>query len=130
MFRWLFLLMIIVPALEIGVFIWAGGIIGSWSVVGLIILTGILGASLAKQQGLETLKRAQANMNTGQVPGEAILDGICILIGAIVLLTPGFITDIFGFILLLPLTRRPLKLWLKAIVQNMINQGSITFYRR
>lgn len=130
MFRWLFLLILIVPALEIGVFIWAGGKIGGLSVIGLIILTGLFGATLAKQQGTETLRRAQTNMNMGQLPAEEIFDGICILIGAIVLLTPGFITDIFGFLLLLPLTRNPLKVWLKAIVQQMINRGSVTIYRR
>ncbi|MCZ0704665.1 UPF0716 protein FxsA [Natronobacillus azotifigens] len=130
MFRWLFLLILIVPALEIGVFIWAGGKIGGLSVIGLIILTGLFGATLAKQQGTETLRRAQTNMNTGQLPAEEIFDGICILIGAIVLLTPGFITDIFGFLLLLPVTRNPLKVWLKAIVQQMINKGSVTIYRR
>lgn len=128
-FRWIFLLILIVPALEIGVFIWAGGMIGGWSVVGVIILTGLFGASLAKQQGMETLRRAQNNMNMGQTPTAEIFDGICILIGAIVLLTPGFITDAFGILLLLPITRKPLKLWLQAIVQKMINKGSVTVYR-
>jgi len=95
-FRWLFILILIVPALEIGVFIWAGDLIGGWSVIGVIILTGIIGASLARQQGMETLRRAQHNMSMGQTPTGEIFDGICILIGAIVLLTPGFITDFFS----------------------------------
>ncbi|WP_017473390.1 FxsA family protein [Amphibacillus jilinensis] len=130
MFKWLFLLLLIMPALEIGVFIWAGAQVGIWSVIGLIVFTGLVGATLARQQGMDALRRAQESMQAGQVPADAIFDGICILIGGVVLLTPGFITDFFGFILLMPLTRSPLKGWLKAVVQKMMNNGNVIIHKR
>ncbi|PXW88142.1 UPF0716 protein FxsA [Streptohalobacillus salinus] len=130
MFKWIFLALLIMPALELGIIIWAGQLIGGWSVVGLIILTGLIGATLAKQQGTETLQRANLSMQQGQIPSEAIFDGICILIGGIVLLTPGFITDLIGFLLLIPFTRRPLKNSIKAIFQRMIKNGQVIYVRR
>ncbi|KAB8138239.1 membrane protein FxsA [Gracilibacillus oryzae] len=130
MFRWIFLAILIMPALEIGVFIWAGGHIGPWWIVLLIILTGIFGAWLAKQQGLETVRKAQQAMQMGYSPQEEIFDGICILIGGILLLTPGFITDTIGFLLLIPKTRQPLKLMIKKQLQKMMNNGRFTIYRR
>ncbi|MEQ6377783.1 FxsA family protein [Bacillaceae bacterium S4-13-58] len=129
MFRWLLLFILVVPACEIGIFVWAGGIIGPWWVIALIILTGILGAYLAKVQGIETLTRARASLSYGQIPQEEIIDGICILVGAVVLLTPGFITDAIGFLLLFPVTRRPIKIWMKQIIRKMLDRGTITIIR-
>ena len=130
MFRWIFLLLIIIPALEIGVLVWTGGLIGAWWVIVLIIFTGIVGAGLAKHQGLETLHRAQKSISMGIVPQEEIFDGVCILIGAILLLKPGFITDAIGFFLLIPTTRTPLKRWMQTILRKMMNSGRITIFRR
>ncbi|RCW66316.1 FxsA family protein [Saliterribacillus persicus] len=129
MFRWILLFVLIVPALEIGLLVWAGGQIGPWWVVILIISTGVLGAWLAKQQGLETLAKARSSMDQGQLPQEQIFDGICILIGGVVLLTPGFITDLIGFILLIPTTRVPIKNALKKLAQRWMNQGRVRIFR-
>ncbi|MDX8046697.1 FxsA family protein [Gracilibacillus sp. S3-1-1] len=130
MFRWLLLFILIVPALEIGVFVWAGGYIGPWWLILLIIATGVLGAWLAKQQGIETLRKARESMARGYPPQEEIFDGICILIGGIVLLTPGFITDAIGFCLLIPFTRRPFKNMFHNIARKWIQSGRFTIYRR
>ncbi|GGD16808.1 FxsA family protein [Pontibacillus salipaludis] len=130
MFRWLLLFILVVPALEIGVLVWAGNLVGPWWVILLIIATGILGAFLAKKQGMETLNRARDNVQRGIVPQEEIFDGICILIGAVVLFTPGFITDAVGFTLLLPITRTPLKRSLQKAVKRMMENGTITIFRR
>ena len=130
MFRWLLLLIIVLPALEIGLFIWVGGQIGPWWVVALIILTGIIGAALAKRQGLETLYRAQQSMSQGIFPEEQIFDGVCILVGAVLLLSPGFITDAIGLMLLLPFTRRPFKASLQVIIRNWMKRGNIISFRR
>ncbi len=129
MFRWLLLFILVVPACEIGIFVWAGGIIGPWWVIALIILTGVLGAYLAKMQGIETLTRARASLSYGQIPQEEIMDGICILVGAVVLLTPGFITDAIGFLLLFPVTRRPIKIWMMQMIRKMLDRGTITIIR-
>ncbi|PLS16969.1 membrane protein FxsA [Bacillus sp. M6-12] len=127
--RYLLLILIIVPAFEIGTLVLSGRTIGYIPTILLIIATGIAGAYLAKKQGLETLQNAQLQMRTGQLPGEAVLDGICILAGACLLLTPGFLTDITGFILLLPLTRKMIKpVLLRFIRHRMINKN-ITIIR-
>ncbi|MCT2537181.1 membrane protein FxsA [Aquibacillus koreensis] len=130
MFRWMLLFILIVPALEIGILVWAGGIIGPWWVVLLIVLTGVIGAWLAKKQGLDTINRARQSMSYGQLPHGEIFDGICILLGAAVLLTPGFITDAMGFLLLLPVTRDPIKRGMQKALRTMMERGTITFYRR
>jgi len=129
-FRWLLLFILIVPALEIGLFVWAGGYIGLWWLILIIILTGVVGAWLAKQQGIEAWNNARESMARGYPPQANIFDGICILIGGVLLLTPGFITDIIGFCLLLPVTRKPLKKILERIVRKWIDNGTFKVYRR
>lgn len=130
MLRWLVLLILIVPALEIGLFVWAGGYIGPWWLIFLIILTGVVGAWLAKQQGLDTINKARQSMAMGYAPQEEIFDGLCVIIGGVLLLTPGFVTDSVGLILLIPYTRRPIKQWMKKILQRMIHNGKFRIYRR
>ncbi|UII55156.1 membrane protein FxsA [Cytobacillus spongiae] len=127
--RYLLLLLIIIPASEIGILLLSGKTIGVWPTLLMIIFTGILGAYLAKKQGLETIRKAQEQMQYGQIPGDAILDGICILIGGTVLLTPGFITDALGFLLLAPPTRKFFKMLLIKGLKNWMNRGRITIIR-
>lgn len=120
---------IVVPALEIGVLLLSGKTLGIGVTVGLIILTGIAGAYLAKQQGLETIRSVKRQMEYGQPPGEVLLDGLCILTGALLLLTPGFITDFAGFYLLLPPTRKTVKPLLKKRLMKWIDKHTITIIR-
>jgi len=127
--RWLLLTLLILPALEIGVFIWIGGIIGPWWVVGLIFLSGVIGVTIAKRQGVETWNKAQISMSNRQVPTEQIMDGICIFVGGVFLLAPGFISDTVGFTLVLPWTRGPFKKVLGKIINKMIKKNTI-IYRR
>lgn len=127
--RYILLLLIIVPAIEIAVLLLSGKTLGIWVTIALIILTGVFGAYLAKSQGLETMRRAQRDMQFGQVPGEAILDGICIFVGGVLILTPGFITDATGFLLLIPGTRKMLKVPLKKAIEKWINRGNVTIIR-
>ncbi len=123
--RFLFLLIILIPALDIGVLLFSGKKIGVWPTITLIILTGIIGAYLAKREGLQTIRRVQEQLSYGQLPGDALLDGICILIGGTLLLTPGFITDVTGFIFLFPPTRKPIKILIIKMWQRRINKGNI-----
>ncbi|WP_096436073.1 FxsA family protein [Alteribacter populi] len=123
------LLLIIVPAIEIGVLILSGNLIGVIPTILLIILTGILGAALAKREGLNAIRSAQLQATQGQVPSGVLLDGICILVGGVVLLTPGFITDAFGFFLLVPKTRGIFKGFLQGIFERAIRSGNVVFYR-
>ncbi|WP_226667064.1 FxsA family protein [Metabacillus litoralis] len=127
--RLLMLLIIVIPALEIGILIFSGNTIGAIPTILLIILTGVIGAWLAKQQGIETLRNAQQQMQYGQVPGSAIIDGLCILVGGLLLLTPGFITDTVGFLLLFPISRNKIKPLLLIMIKKMIDRNQITIIR-
>ncbi|MGG1629726.1 FxsA family protein [Rossellomorea sp. NRS-1567] len=127
--RYILLLLIIVPALEIGLLVLSGQAFGLIPTVLLIITTGILGAYLAKKQGMETLRKAQQDMQYGQLPGDAIIDGLCILVGGVVLLTPGFITDGIGFLLLLPPTRKMFKPLIYKLFKRWVNNGNVIIYR-
>ncbi|MBU9712923.1 FxsA family protein [Evansella tamaricis] len=126
--RIFFLLLIIVPALEIWVLILSGNYIGIPATILLIILTGILGAALAKKEGLNAIRTAQLQASQGQVPSGVLLDGICILVGGVVLLTPGFITDGIGFFLLFPQTRAIFKGFLRRIFEKKIQSGNVIIH--
>ncbi|MFD2705280.1 FxsA family protein [Salibacterium lacus] len=128
--KWLLLLLIIVPAFEVGVLILSGSIIGVWPTILLIILTGLLGAWLARKEGMETIRTARLQMQNNEVPGSLVLDGICILVGGAVLLTPGFITDAAGFFLLIPYTRGVVKALLQKLFKKIMNSGSVVFLHR
>ncbi|GAE30116.1 FxsA family protein [Halalkalibacter hemicellulosilyticus] len=130
MFRFLILLLIVVPALEVGLLILSGYALGIWPTIILIISTGVLGAWLAKREGLQALKVAQLQMQQGQLPNNVILDGLCILVGGVVLLTPGFLTDAFGFFLLIPKTRGYVKAFLTRIIHKMIQNGNFIIMTR
>ncbi|WP_108671264.1 FxsA family protein [Peribacillus acanthi] len=127
--RYLLLFLIIIPAGEIAILLTAGKTIGVFPTILLIIATGITGAYLAKQQGLEVIRQAQRQMQYGQMPENTIIDGICILVGGVLLLTPGFITDSIGFILLLPPTRAMIRPFIIRTFRNMINKGNIKIIR-
>lgn len=130
MLRILILLLIIVPALEIYVLVLSGNTIGIYWTIILVILTGVLGAWLAKKEGLHTIRLAQLQLQQGQIPSGVIIDGLSILVGGVVLLTPGFITDAIGFFLLIPTTRAIAKAFFQKIFERMIKSGSIVFINR
>ena len=127
--RWIMLLIIVIPALEIALLISAGNIIGVLPTILLIIGTGVLGAYLAKSQGLQALRNVQNQMGLQQPPGDTIIDGLCILIGGVVLLTPGFITDAIGFLLLFPFTRNRMKPFIYKWIRRRMNKGNLIIYR-
>lgn len=112
MFIKLLLLFIGVPALEIYTLLEFGQMIGVGGTLALIIATGISGAWLARSQGLELLRSIQHDLNHGRIPADNLLDGLMVFAGGLVLLTPGFWTDLLGFLLLVPATRRWLRPWL------------------
>jgi len=101
----LFLLFAILPILEIAILINVGEQIGGWNTVAIVIATAFLGAHLVRQQGLSTLLSAQQKMQGGTIPGQEMAEGLLLVISGVLLVTPGFITDIFGFLLCLPFTR-------------------------
>jgi UPF0716 protein FxsA len=114
MFLRLLLLFTIVPLVELFILIKLGGVIGVGPTVAIVIGTGILGAWLARRQGLGVLRRLGAELDQGRLPTEALLDGLLILIAGALLLTPGLITDALGFTLLVPPGRKIARRLVKA----------------
>ncbi len=114
MLGWLILLFVAIPLAELALLVWVGGQVGLGATVALVVVTGILGASLARSQGLATLSRFQSRLGAGEIPHQDLIDGILILLAGAVLLTPGLITDIAGFLLLVPAVRRSVRRWLVA----------------
>ena len=123
MFGYLIILFTVLPALELAILIELGAHIGAGNTLLLIIFTGVLGAYLARLQGFITLTKIQHNLNTGVLPNEDLMDGLMILVGGIVLLTPGLITDTIGFLLLIPWTRLLIKKVLRKKFETMIKNG-------
>ncbi|OAT74246.1 FxsA family protein [Parageobacillus thermoglucosidasius] len=127
--KWFIGMLIVIPALEIALFILSGKLIGVWSTVALIVLTGIMGVWLAKRQGLAVIEEAKRELFYGRLPSGAILDGICVFIGGVLLLTPGFLTDVVGVFLLLPATRSIVKPYIARWLKSLFDTKTFFFYR-
>jgi UPF0716 protein FxsA len=126
-FSKLLILFIIIPVTELYILIEVGKKIGSLTTIGIIIFTGILGAYLVKNQGFVILKKIQNDLNDGIMPGDSLIQGAIILIGGILLLTPGFVTDIAGFIFLIPVSRNVVKKYLLKWLKGKIKEGNIYY---
>ena len=113
----LFLAFTIIPIIEIYLLIEIGSMFGALTAVTLVILTGFLGAFLARMQGLQTLYQIQESLREGRMPSGELLDALLIVIAGLVLLTPGFLTDSAGFLLLIPATRNSIKYWLRRQIE-------------
>jgi UPF0716 protein FxsA len=126
----LLLLFILIPLIEMALLIQLGSLLGLWPTLALVVATGLIGATLARSQGLRALREVQREVAAGRMPAASLLDGLLILIGGIVLLTPGLLTDLAGIVLLMPFTRRRLREALRTRFQRMIQRGQvITFIR-
>lgn len=101
---WL-LVFFITPIVEMYLLITVAGYIDAWPTIALVMLTAVIGVALLKRQGLATLTRGTARMNRGEVPAQEMAEGILLAVAGALLLTPGFVTDAFGFLLLFPPTR-------------------------
>ncbi len=112
---------LIVPIVEIYLLIQVGGLIGVMPTIGLVVLTAVIGAALLRAQGLQTYLRFNQALSEGRLPATEILEGVALLIGGALLLTPGFFTDFIGFICLIPLSRRMLIARLTARFTPMSN---------
>ena len=123
----LFLVFIAIPSLEIFLMIKIGGIIGALNTVSLIFLTAVLGIYFAKLEGLRTIRSGITNMYQNKIPFYEMISGASIAIAAMLLMIPGFLTDIIGFLLIIPFSRKLLiKIFLskKNIYKN--NERNIT----
>ena len=115
------LIFIAVPLLELFILLDIGRAVGTGPTIILIIGTGIIGAMLARNEGFKTVTAIQQKLSVGEMPAEELLDGLIILIAGVVLITPGVLTDLFGFLLLFKPTRDRFKLWLKSRFSGRIS---------
>jgi len=123
MFRVLFVLFIAIPIIEIAVLIQVGELFGLWPTIAIVIASAWLGAKYVRQQGIATMQAVQTKMAQGQMPSTEIVTGLLLLVAGVLLVTPGFVTDIFGLSLLIPSVR----LAITALVQKkmIINQANV-----
>lgn len=118
MFRLLFVLFIIIPIIEISVLMQVGAVLGLWPTIAIVIFTAWLGAKYVRQQGLSTLNSVQTKMAQGQMPSDEIVTGLMLLVAGVFLVTPGFVTDIFGLSLLIPAVRNSIVASVKSQMKN------------
>ncbi len=112
------ILFIIIPLVELYVIIAVGEEIGAFWTVILVLLTAVIGVSLLRIQGMSTLLRAQRNMAQGAIPAMEMIEGIALAVAGVLLITPGFITDSIGFLLLIPASRQ-------AIIRYIVARSTI-----
>ena len=123
---WLFLAFLLVPLVEIGLFIQIGGWIGLWPTLGIVVLTAVAGTALVRSQGMQTLQRLRRSLDELRDPTEPLADGAMILISGALLLTPGFFTDAVGFALLVPGVRRAIM----SALRRRVATASVVTNRR
>jgi UPF0716 protein FxsA len=122
----LFILFIIVPFTELFILVRLGMYIGFWETILIQVITAAVGASLARHQGFRIWMGIQQDLANGQMPAEKLIDGFLILCAGLVLLTPGLLTDFFGLIVLIPLTRNLIKKWLVGRFEKMRDQRKVS----
>ncbi|WP_035239388.1 FxsA family protein [Desulfobacter vibrioformis] len=125
----LFLCFTLIPVAELYILIHLGGIIGGLNTVMLVIITGFIGAYLARMEGLNTMIKVRQSLNQGIMPAEELLDAFIILIAGLVLITPGLLTDTAGLLLLWPPTRNMFKRFLRKKFDEMAANSSINITR-
>lgn len=114
-----------IPILEIIVFIQAGQWIGLWPTLAGVALTAVIGAALVRHQGLSTIVRAQQSVNAGRFPVAEVFDGLCLVLAGAFLITPGFVTDTLGFLLLIPSLRSVLR---RTVGRHMLASGRVSVW--
>jgi UPF0716 protein FxsA len=119
----LFLVFTLVPLAELAILVYLGGRVGVWWTIGAVVAVGLAGALLARAQGIAAVRRVVEALEAGRVPGDELLGAAVVLVGAVLLVTPGFLTDVAALVALLPPTRalvvRALKRRLQARVARL-----------
>ncbi|SHJ54655.1 FxsA family protein [Paramaledivibacter caminithermalis] len=126
----LILLFTITPIVELFLLIKLSNITSVWTTISIVLATGIIGAYLAKGQGRLIITKIKMELNEGRMPGDQLINGLCVLVGGALLLTPGIITDILGFSLVIPATREVFKDIVKNKLFKMLQSGSINIHYR
>lgn len=121
----LLLLFLLMPAVELGLLIQVDRLIGFGPTIGLIIATGLAGSYLARREGTNAWRRLNERLRSGELPGKELVDGVIILIAGALLVTPGVLTDVVGFLGLIPLTRALIRKILMRRFRSRMEHGSM-----
>lgn len=125
------LALLLVPLVEIYVLIQVGQVIGPWWTIGLLVLAGVLGTWLIRREGGRAWQALRAALRSGRMPGRELADGALVLIGGTLMLAPGFVTDAFGILLVLPLTRPVFRgLLARTVTRRLLVPGGPADARR
>jgi UPF0716 protein FxsA len=127
MFLRLAVLFTAVPIVELYILIKIGQLIGALPTIGIVLATGIAGAGLARQQGNRVWFEIQSQMQQGVFPADRLIDGLLLVVAGAVLITPGVMTDVLGFLILIPYTRGFIRNWVKLRLQRMMDRGTIHY---
>jgi len=122
----LFILFAVVPVIEVYLLIKVGSLIGPLPTVALLLSISLAGAWLVRHQGFEIMRRIQSELAQGRLPAAELLDGAMVLVGGVLLLTPGFFTDFLGLFFLIPFTRAVIKQLVRLWLQRRLSRGTIT----
>ena len=116
---------IVVPLVELWLLMRVGEFLGAGRTIMIVVVTGVVGAAAARRQGASMLRLIQADLASGQMPAPHMLDGLMILIGGLLLATPGLITDTIGFLLLIPVIRNEIRQWMRRKLEQKLKDGAI-----
>jgi UPF0716 protein FxsA len=132
MIVYLFLLFTMVPLVELSILVWIGRQSEWWVPLLMVIVTGVLGAALARWQGWQVLQRIRADAAAGHMPADALIDAFLILLAGILLVTPGVMSDLFGVALLIPparaLVKRAVAAWIKRNIEARVGSAASQFW--
>ncbi|MDR0266865.1 FxsA family protein [Paenibacillus sp.] len=130
MWKWLLAIIIILPVVEIYGFNLVASRVGGGNTFLLTIVTSAIGMLMMRFEGRKVLEDSRARMNSGQIPGRSLVDGLCVFIGGILLVIPGFVSDIIGFTMVFPLTRPLYRYLILKWLERKMKKGQFTIYRR
>lgn len=128
--KWWGIFIVVIPIIEFYGYVFVGERLGLGKTIFLTLATSAIGGLMMQFEGRKIMADAKSQMNNGKVPGRLAIDGICVFGGGILLLIPGFFTDIVGFLLVFPLTRPLFRFPIMKWVQKKMKDGNITFFRR
>jgi UPF0716 protein FxsA len=118
--RWVFAALLVVPVVEIAVIVAVGRTIGGWPTLALLVAESLLGAWLVRREGSRAFGALRSALRDGRMPSRELADAALVLVGGTLLLTPGFVTDIVGFLFILPVTRPLARRWLELLVARRL----------
>ncbi len=124
----LILLFTVIPLIELYLLIQVGVYLGTLPTIMIVLITGTIGGLLARSQGLSVQRQIRVDLQNGIIPTDSLIDGLFILIAGALLITPGMITDVFGFALMVSGFRGWFKTWLKGILTRKIESGQFQFF--